>query len=173
MQTPHGAEKRTRMGYAQYSPEFKKAAVQKLLSRGNRTAEEVARQIGVSSFSLYLWTKQLGKGSDTVIVDRKPSDLSAKEKLQAVLDYSALAESEQGAWLRKSGLTSETISAWSDAIEEALGSARPPPRIRELERANQKLERELLRKDKALAEAAALIILQKKVTALFASEDES
>jgi transposase len=161
------------MGAAQYSPEFKKAAVQKLLSRGNRTAEEVARQIGVSSFSLYLWTKQLGKGPETVTTDRKPSTLSAQEKLQAILDYRATAEPERGAWLRQNGLTSETLDLWSAAIEEALQGNKPPPRIRELERANQKLERQLLRKDKALAEAAALIILQKKVSALFASEDES
>jgi hypothetical protein len=65
------------------------------------------------------------------------------------------------------------LDLWSAAIEEALQGNKPPPRIRELERANQKLERQLLRKDKALAEAAALIILQKKVSALFASEDES
>lgn len=161
------------MGHAQYSDEFKKAAVQKLLSRGNRTADEVARQIGVSSFSLYLWTKQLGKGTDAVTTDRKPSDLSAKEKLQAVIAYSAMGEAERGSWLRKSGMTSEVLETWSASIEEALSGTRSPPRIRELERANQKLERQLLRKDKALAEAAALIILQKKVSALFASEDES
>ena len=161
------------MGHAQYSDEFKKSAVQKLLSRGNRSVEEVARQVGVSSFSLHLWTKQLGKGTGEVITERKPSDLSAKEKLQAVNSYAVLSEDERGSWLRKSGLTSEMVEMWSASIEEVLSGGKPQPRVRELERANQSLERQLLRKDKALAEAAALIILQKKVSALFASEDES
>jgi len=161
------------MGHAQYSDEFKKSAVQKLLSRGNRSVEEVARQVGVSSFSLHLWTKQLGKGRGEVITERKPSDLSAKEKHRAVNAYEVLSEGERGSWLRKSGLTSEMVEMWRASIEEALSGGKPQPRVRELERANQSLERQLLRKDKALAEAAALIILQKKVSALFASEDES
>lgn len=44
--------------------------------------------------------------------------------------------------------------------------------LQSLKADNSRLERELLRKDKALAEAAALLVLQKKFRALLGGEVE-
>jgi transposase-like protein len=161
------------MGQPQYSDEFKKAAVKKLLSRGSRTVGEISKQVGVSPFSLYGWSKQYGNGVVPMPSSRKPSDWTPLEKCRAILDFEALAESDRGAWLRSNGLTEEGLQSWKDAAEHALSGGKTPARLQELERANKKLTKELNRKEKALAEAAALIVLQKKVSELFGSEDES
>ncbi len=61
---------------------------------------------------------------------------------------------------------------------EFCGQARPKEsreeagELRTLKAENQRLERELKRKEKALAEAAALLVLQKKYRALLGEEVE-
>jgi transposase-like protein len=87
-----------------------------------------------------------------------------------------LSDHELGEFLRREGLHEETLVAWRKAAEEAaLEALQPsgPVRARSGDRKRIKqLERELQRKDKALAEAAALLILKKKVQAIWGDEDD-
>jgi transposase-like protein len=86
-----------------------------------------------------------------------------------VLEASRLSDEQLGAFLRREGLHEATLREWRAAALEALGTAKGSTtearRVREL-------ERQLLRKDKALAEAAALLVLQKKVRAIWGDEDD-
>ena len=100
---------------------------------------------------------------------RRPEDWSPEERLRAVVGTAQLSEEEVGAFLRAEGLHEATIREWRSAALEGLGPQRSQrgeqKRVREL-------EKELRRKDKALAEAAALLILQKKVRRLWGDEDD-
>lgn len=97
---------------------------------------------------------------------------SPEEKLRLVVEASGLSDDELGAFLRREGLHEPELAEWRDAM---IAGLKPPPgkRARSAEaRRVRELEKELGRKDKALAEAAALLVLQKKVRALWGDEDD-
>jgi transposase len=84
-----------------------------------------------------------------------------------VLEASALSESDHGESLRRHGLHEAELAAWREIALAALsGGAPTPSRTGEAKRVRE-LEKELRRKDKALAETAALLVLQKKVRAIW------
>lgn len=86
-----------------------------------------------------------------------------------MLEASRLAGTELGAFLRREGLHEATLREWKSSVLEALGpqkvSRADAKRIREL-------EKQLRRKDRALAETAALLVLQKKAQELWGDEDD-
>lgn len=101
---------------------------------------------------------------------RRPQDLSPLERAKVVVEASELGEDEVGEFLRHRGLHAEQLAQWREALEAALTSTPHRPQ-RESQRVRE-LERELARKDKALAETTALIVLQKKVALLFGEAED-
>jgi hypothetical protein len=97
--------------------------------------------------------------------------LSPREKLKLVLEFEVLDEGSRGEFLRSNGVTSEQITQWKQSMSEGLNDQEASDS--ELKTKVKRLEKELARKDKALSEAAALLLLQKKIQGLFNSEDES
>jgi hypothetical protein len=129
---------------------------------------------------LSLWLKSAGRVSvvsddeETKPRAKRPADWTPQQKLAAVMEAASLSETELGAWLRRKGLTEEHLRQWREALEERASSVFAPrePRASSASRKRVKeLERELKRKDKALAETAALLVLQGKMQALWAEED--
>jgi transposase len=100
---------------------------------------------------------------------KRPEDWSAEERLRAVVESSRLTEDELGAFLRREGLHETTLRQWRASALEGLG---PQRSTRTEQKRVQELEKELRRKDKALAEAAALLVLQKKVRAIWGDGDD-
>lgn len=92
---------------------------------------------------------------------KRPQDWTPEEKLNAVLEYEKLEEEEKGEFLRKRGLHAVYIERWKEEIIKGLKSAKSN-RKGSGKKKIKELERELRRKDKALAEAAALLVLKKK-----------
>lgn len=150
---------------------FKKAAVQKFHNRGSRTVVAVAREIGVSDSLLYAWARQYATRPGMKKEDRRPQDWSAAEKFEAVIAFERLAESAQGEFLRREGLHSDHIEAWKKSMEAGLepGAGTPVMRaqISELRAENKELKRDLHRKNGALAETTALLVLKKKADLLW------
>jgi transposase len=163
-----------------YSKEFKKAAVQKMLSRGNRSVKLVSEDLGTSPQMLYLWVKELARGTAGGMkpTERRPQDLSAAEKMKAVIEFEVLPELDQGLYLRREGFMSEHLSGWKKICERALDVGQEAPVARaewsEMNRKLKELEKDLLRKDRALAETTALLVLKKKADLIWGiHEDES
>jgi transposase len=104
---------------------------------------------------------------------RRPQDFSPEEKLRVVQRAGQLEVAELGAFLRREGVHEADLTEWrtqaNDAALAALGGRRQ--RTTEQKRV-RKLESELRRKEKALAEAAALLVLAKKARALWPDEDD-
>jgi transposase len=150
-----------------------------MLGPRGMTATALASEIGVSQQTLSRWLRAATatiravsneKPEKDVGAARRPEDWTAAERLAAVNEASGLSNEELGSFLRRAGLHEATLAEWRAAALEALGTRKPTAkearRIREL-------ERELRRKDRALAEAAALLVLQKKIQAIWGDEDES
>jgi hypothetical protein len=104
---------------------------------------------------------------------RRPQDWTAKEKLDAVTEASGLSEEALGAFLRTKGLHEAQLEQWRKKAEEALSGQGDTKARRSNSLRIRELERELRRKDKALAETAALLILKKKLAALWEDEDDA
>jgi len=172
--TESGAREKKKRMSQQRTEEFRRAAVEKFHSRGARSVEEVARGLGVSSWSLYHWSKGYGS-AEAMKKNRRPAERSVEEKLKAVIEFEGLEGEKQGEYLRREGLHSEHIAGWKKSMEAGLESgggglnatsrsewAADKKKIKEL-------ERDLQRKDRALAETAALLVLKKKADLIWGS----
>jgi transposase len=164
-----------------YSEAFKGKMVQKML--GGRSANSVAQEAGVNQPTLSKWLrdartlrdvpKRKNEQEPRKSVGRRPEDWSAEEKLTAVEQARSLAGTELGDFLRRQGLHEEQLRQWEQSVLESLRGARKPKANSVDTKRIKELERELRRKEKALAETAALLVLRKKADALWGDEDAS
>lgn len=156
-----------------FPEDFQKSVVSKFLNRGAKPAEAVSRDLGVSLSSIYGWIKKYGSvESMTTKTGRKPNDRKAQDKFQLVMKYFSLPEEERGKFLRENGLHSEHLESWKRKMEAGLTPEPKSSELSEEKKKNKILEREIHRKDKALAEAAALLILQKKANLLWGKDED-
>jgi transposase len=163
-----------------YTDRFKRAMVQRMLLPNGPTATSLAEEVGVPQPTLSRWVRTLGtlpvvsnhNAKVAASGSRRPEDWSAQERLRAVLEASQLSAADLGEFLRREGLHEETLQEWRTTALDALAPSSPRSRGGDKKRI-KRLERELVRKDKALAETAALLVLQKKVRDLWGDGDES
>jgi hypothetical protein len=91
--------------------------------------------------------------------------------MEAVLTTASMDEAARGAWCRKSGVYPQELAAWRESATQALAEPQDARATVQQTRADKRrikeLERELLRKDRALAETTALLVLSKKLEAIF------
>ena len=92
-------------------------------------------------------------------------------KLKAIVETTNLVDTELGHYLRKEGLYSNQVTEWRAAFIEKM-ALQPKFKRDERDDVIRSLEREILRKDKALAEASALLILEKKVALIWGRSGE-
>lgn len=142
---------------ARYGQAFKDKAVARLLPPESAALEVVAREVGVGAGTLERWT--------------------AGGRLEAVITTAAMSEAAKSAWCREHGAYPAELDQWRASCTTALADpedVRASPQATRADRKRIKaLEREVQRKDRALAETAALLVLSKKVAAIFhPGEDE-
>jgi transposase-like protein len=160
-----------------YSLERKESVLKKLLPPHNLSVAELARQEGISDVTLYTWRKQAKTRGAVVPGNAKvPEDWPAEAKLAMVIETATLPEAALGQYCREKGLYPEQIRAWRQACITGQQAALALQQTeREQSRVDKKrireLERELHRKDRALAEAAALLVLRKKLNALWENDN--
>lgn len=162
--------------------------VQKMAGPAGRSASALSDEVGVPQVTLSRWLKQAGtvpavakqkrdRKTKAAAGGKRPQDWSAEDKLRVVVEAAALSEEELGALLRREGLHDAQLEQWREQLEAAAREAFEPGRRRSRKASPEakrirELEKELARKDKALAEAAALIVLKKKAQAIWGDEDD-
>lgn len=161
-----------------YSDEFKEQAVRRMMPPNAQTVAQISRDMGVSEVSLYNWRNQYRDRGNAVPADSaNPENWSGKNKLAVVIETVALNEEELAAYCRERGLYVEQVQRWREAAESGADVHRPltAQERRELQgerKKSRRLEKELKRKEKALAEVAALLVLQKKAHALWGDKED-
>ncbi len=164
----------------EYSEAFKSKMVQRMAGPRAMSAVALSAEVGVPQSTLSRWLARargnlagMSKSAPPPAADapkpRRPEDWSPEERLRAVLEASRLSDTELGAFLRREGLHEATLREWRAAALEGL---KPQRSSRPEQKRVRELEKQLRRKDKALAEAAALLVLQKKVQAIWGDEDD-
>lgn len=152
-----------------YSESIKEQMVRRLLTPPGISVLKLSEETGISTSALCKWRKARvkPKGGE--------KEWTASEKLRVLGGGTPPLEGEEfGALLRREGLHEAQVSAWRAAAAEALGAEAAPggrpnsaqQELAEMKKRVKELEREALRKDKALAEAAALLLLEKKLQSI-------
>lgn len=162
----------------EYSEVVRARSVRRMVGPGAVSATELARETGIPQPTLSRWLR--GAASlrlvsskptspsqpPTADETKRPQDWSPQERMRLVLDAHGLGDQELGELLRQRGVHREQFDSWRAALDDAFAQPRASRRSPEGKRIRE-LEREVARKDKALAETAALLVLQKKVQLLF------
>jgi len=161
-----------------YSPERKEAVLRKMMPPCNLTIKQLAEESSISEATLFNWRKQAReKGQLMPDANTGPQGWTARDKFAAVLEGASLNEIEIAEYCRKKGIYPEQLSQWRSACENANDWDRESTRRlkagrKEDRRRIHQLESELNRKEKALAEAAVLLVLQKKAQAIWGNPEE-
>ena len=164
--------------HIRYSSGFKEQALVKVYCRGNgQSIQAVANDLNINLTTLKTWMKksQQAVNKPPQPKSKRPEDWRLEERLTALHQTYSLISEDLNTWCRERGVFVHQLDQWKTDFCNPVGSEeqREGTRtLRTLTAENQRLERELLRKDKALAEAAALLVLQKKFRALLGGEVE-
>ena len=150
-----------------FSVAFKQKMVQRLTGKNAVSASQLAREIGIRQQNLSRW---LQEARSLPIMTDKPKPVvrewTVEQKARVLADACKLDGEELTAYLEREGVRLAEYEQWRIALDEGGGaSAATNKRIRQL-------ERELARKEKALAEAAALLVLKKKVESLYGEDED-
>jgi transposase len=160
-----------------YPKELKESMVSKLLPPSNMTLAELSAESGIPKTTLYGWkTKALKKmNSSSKSMNFNSKTMTSSDKFRIVMGTYTLSEYDLGKFCRKNGLYVDEVKKWRSDFETSLD--KEPGAVKEIKeelyeekRKNKLLEKELNRKEKALAEAAALLVLQKKFQAFMAGK---
>jgi len=150
-----------------------------MLPPHNMAIRQLSQEGGISEGTLHKWrTEARGQGQLLPDADAGPEGWSSRDKFAAVLETAALNEAVVAEYCRKRGLYPAQIAAWRSACEQAndwdrASTARLGHATREEKKRVKDLERDLARKEKALAEAAALLILRKKASAIWGGDEDA
>ena len=148
-----------------FSLTFKQKMIERLTGRDRISARQLARETGISQETLSRWLRDARSLPLVARQKRTTKEWSIDEKVRVLAEAKSRSGDELTSFLKEESLSLADLERWRLALDEdAKASVAVKKRIR-------KLERELARKEKALAEAAALLVLKKKVEHLW--EDEA
>lgn len=162
-----------------YSGGFRSRMVQRMAGPEAISATQLAQEVGVPQPTLSRWLRDAAKvgsmkNKKNAKKAKTPQQRTGEEKIRIVQQAAELSEKELGAFLRKEGVHKAQLEQWRVAMIDALSapakkkrskSSKETKRIREL-------EKDLRRKEKALAEVTALLALKKKLEAIWGDEDD-
>jgi transposase-like protein len=156
----------------EYTESFRQQALEKVYTRGSNSIRVVAEDLNMSLGTLRNWMKADRDRAQTKagLQSKRPQDWSLAERLQILMESYGLDEEALNALCREKGIFRHHLEQWQ-ATFTAGGAVDTRSQLRELKDTNKALKRELNRKEKALAEAAALLVLQKKYRALWEEKD--
>ncbi len=164
---------------SKYSTERKAAILKKLLPPESRTVKEVAIEEGIHFQTLYSWLN-IARDRESSVPDKKlpVTNWSAEMKFSVIVETASFTEAELSQYCREKGIYPEQVKTWKVECLQGFKSSKEQKKA-ELKQAqvykheNKQLKKELRRKEKALAETAALLVLRKKLNALWEEDEES
>ncbi|MDX2484673.1 MAG: hypothetical protein QNK42_13530 [Pseudodonghicola sp.] len=153
--------------------------LKRMLPPNNMAIRQLSQAEGISESTLHKWRAVArSKGQLLPDADASPAGWSSRDKFAAVLETAALNETDLAEYCRKRWLYPTQISAWRSACEQAndwdrTSTARLGRATKSERKRIKDLERELARKEKALAETAALLVLRKKAHAIWGDGEDA
>lgn len=157
-----------------YTAEEKAWVLEQMSPPRSRTVVEMAKETGITTVTLRAW-RDVAKGLGAMMpgTGKRAGRWSSADKFKAVLETAPMSEAEVGEYCRSMGIQPQELRQWRHACERANDptQVKPSASVKEIARISE-LQRELRRKDAALAEAAALLVLRKKANAIWGKDEE-
>ena len=168
---------------AHLSTDAKTAIILQAINRGSRSIAGIAASNNIGQSTLSRWVKHYKQGNipgSNALKSNAAHDsrlLSDEQKFKHILASNGFDEVSLGKYCRQHGLYAHELKTWENDLMTSKNtgdnSAAIKAELNEMKAKNKKLESELRRKDKALAEASALLILKKKANLIWGeSEDD-
>jgi transposase-like protein len=158
-----------------YSEEFKNALVKKALLNPSTSPKRVAKEAGLGNSTIYGWIKKYGKISSSAASASKksPGDWTLEERFNMLQETAKLSEQKLGAYCRQKGIYTHQLEQWREDFMKPrdTNKTKDMTEVKALRTENRALKKELTRKEKALAEASALLILKKKAALLWGENE--
>lgn len=160
-----------------YSEEHRESLVRRMLS-AEIGMSALARETGIAEATLYRWRDQAHGSGESVSKSRKQDRLSSAQKLAVLAQAAGMNQAELGEYCRQQGLYPEQVKGWRAQAEQSMAGGTVSVQAHRAalgaeKKRREAVERELKRKEKALAETAALLTLRKKAAAIWGEgEDE-
>lgn len=153
-----------------HTQKTKEAILLKALNRGEKTLLQIAEENNVGYSTMLRWLNiDRKKKPDFIDINK----ISNKEKLQHVILTDGLSDELFSAYCRKKGLYRHQIEKWRSEFESpSPTSSTKDQEIKEYKKQTSILKAELNRKEKALAEASALLILKKKANLIWGDGED-
>ena len=164
-----------------YSETIKADVRRRMSPPARQSVAQISKELGIHIATLYAWRKAWRMQGEVVPASEKaPETWSTADKFTVVLESAGLNATELGAFCRERGLYPEQVDRWRQAAQDAnANSMLTMADQKDLEKRHQqdqreikRLQQELRRKDKALAEAAALLMASKKIQAYWGEDGE-
>jgi transposase-like protein len=163
-----------------FTQSFKIQAVEKALNRSDGiTLEEVAKELGIGHSTLGKWIIKSRKNElessslRTMTKEKRPQDFSLEERMALIIRCGALNEIQSSQLCRKEGIFPHHIKQWRVDFTSGPNTSTKMTESKKLKAEIKILKKEVNRKDRALAETAALLVLQKKVQAIWGNDEDS
>lgn len=157
-----------------YTPEFRKRILESLQPPQNKTVSQVVKEEGINRNTLYTWIKK-AREHGANIPNSSPSHQKKwrkEDKFKMVMETYTMNEAELSEYCRKHGLYVSEIKQWAQRLEQSLDEKQDSSELTAEKLKSKQLGKELRRKEKALAEAAALLVLRKKADAIWGDPEE-
>ena len=153
------------------SPERKASILAKLLPPYNMTIAAVAQMEGISEATLYNWRNQAkSEGKPVPGADKTTEQWPAEARFAVIVETATLSEAEVAEYCRKKGLYPDQLIQWKQGVMQTENPG-DKAALKQSQKENKQLKKELLRKEKALAEATAILVLRKKLTDYYGETD--
>jgi len=156
-----------------YPKELKNSIIAKMLPPNSRQVNNIHKESGIPLGTLKKWKSDaMKKGFSAPAGGRKSEQWSTQDKFLIVVETATMNETELAEYCRKKGLYVEQVKTWQDNCLQANGGIAKELKLarhREKDKENEMktLQKELQRKESALAETAALLVLRKKADAIW------
>ena len=163
-----------------YPEQQRKAMVQSWVESG-QSLRKFSKEQGISISTLYDWKSKYGvqqPGESVLPKSSNPDNWTSEQKFAVVVETATLSEAELSEYCRSKGIYPEQVKEWKSAC---IGSNQTTAQRKQQQLAERKadkkrirqLEKELKRKEAALAETAALLVLRKKLNAYWGEDEDS
>lgn len=161
-----------------FDQQFKDSILKRLEQPTTETVTSVSAEFNIAKSTIYKWIKEKNNNQNgPSVITRTKSKWTSADKFRIVLETATLPEKELGEYCRRKGIYVAEITEWKNQCLNANdGNAGNNSLLKQAAKNDQlkikDLEKELRRKDKALAETAALLVLKKKARAIWGDEED-
>ena len=159
-----------------YPIQLKEAVLKKVL-QGNKPQHAIAKELGVGKSTIGKWLREYKQNGSINLnsKEKRPKDWTAEERMSALIETGAISVEARTAWCRKNGIFMHNLEQWKKGAISAMSSGstrKQSDEVKNLKQENKTLKKDLNRKEKALAETAALLVLKKKAQEIWGEPED-